>query len=237
MRLNQLLLELHSMEIYPPEPWDEYIGYFLESDQIRAYIREHQKAYQPSKDPAYSLTARIKSGKGVNQTEVDYSISPKIVTVGFLSDPELRGKMTLGIVSGAFDLLHLGHARYMHEAKGYFSERPNPKLCALTLSDKNITEKKGERTPIMNINERLEMIAGMAAVDYVIPLVEPDCLAALGRIKPDYFLKAGRDSSQGIVKREVDLVASYGGAVIILVPGSPCGGTTGKIIDKVLRGG
>jgi len=225
------------MGIYPPKLWDEYIGYFLESGKLREYIRENQEIYHPSEDPASSLTARIKSGKGVNQSEVDYSISPKIVSVDFLSDQEVRGKMTLGIVSGAFDLLHLGHARYMNEAKRYFRESPNPKLCAMTLSDKHIREKKGERTPIMNINERLEMIAGITAVDYVIPLREPDCLVALGSIKPDYFLKAGRDSSQGIVKREVDLVASYGGAVIILAPGSPCGGTTGKIIDRVLRGG
>lgn len=224
------------MRVYPPELWEEYIGYFVGSDQHRKYIMEHQETYQPPKDPSNSLTARIKSGKGVDPAEVDYSISPKIVSVDFLSDPEVRGKMTMGIVSGAFDLFHLGHARYMHEAKRYLQESPNPKLCALTLSDKHIRDKKGERTPIMNINERLEMIAGMTAVDYVIPLVEPDCLVALGSIKPDYFLKSGRDRLQGIVEREEDLVKSYGGSVIILPPGPPGGRTTGQIIDEVLRG-
>lgn len=236
MRLSQLLLELHSMGVYPPELWEEYIGYFVNNDQHREYIMEHQRTYLPSKDPSNSLTARIKRGKGADLVDVDPSISPKVVSVDYLSDPEVRSKMTLGIVSGSFDLLHLGHARYMDKSKEYFQGKPNPKLCALTLSDKHIREKKGERTPIMNINERLEMICGVECVDYAIVLKESNCLVTLAKLKPDYFLKAERDAIWGIVKQEEDLVESYGGSVVIFPKGPSGGRTTGQIIEKVLRG-
>lgn len=236
MNINQLLLELHGMGIYSVEEWEEYIGYFSSSDQHMRYIAKHQGTYHPPEDPSKSLTARIKRGKGVDIVDVDTSISPKVISIDYLSDPQIKDRITLGIVSGCFDLLHLGHARYMNKAKEYTQGQSNSKLCVLTLSDQNIREKKGERTPIMNINERLEMIGGIAAVDYVIPLVEPNCLAALEKIRPEYFLKAPKDKVQEIVNQEEEFVRSYGGSVVILPRGPPGGRTTGQIIDKVLSG-
>ncbi len=235
MRLNELLLEIKKFDVYSPEAWEEYISCFVNNKELRRYIEHHSGTYQPYEDPAKSLIPRIRRGRGADPADVDSSLAPKVVTIDDLSDPEVRTEITLGIVSGSFDLLHLGHVRYMLYAKKYLKDYHNPKLCALTLSDEHIRAKKGERTPIMNINERLKMICGVECIDYAIALEEPNCLVALGALRPEYFFKAQKDRADGIVNQETLLVESYGGSVIISPPGPPGGQSTGQIIQKVFE--
>ena len=102
----------------------------------------------------------------------------------------------------------------MHLVKQEMGSTPNFKLGVLVLLDKDISEKKGAARPILHINERLNMLSKIKAIDFVIPLEKPDCLDAINKIRPAYFFKEKRDiSDQDIVKREIDAVKSFGGTL------------------------
>ncbi len=229
MMFREIILCIRDLDFYTREQLEEYISYFEDADILKAYLREH------SKKENNKLLMRIKSRVGSNPVIPDYNASPKIVKLEYLLSKNIREGMTLGVVSGSFDLLHIGHLMGMVYSKHFLEQYKNPKLCALTLSDENIRAKKGETRPILNLNERLEMISNVGCVDYVIPLKEPNCLVALGKIKPDYFFKNTADKSQDIVRTEMDLVESYDGSVVIFPPEQGRGKSTTHIIGEVLE--
>jgi D-beta-D-heptose 7-phosphate kinase/D-beta-D-heptose 1-phosphate adenosyltransferase len=141
---------------------------------------------------------------------------------------------TLGVVSGAFDLLHLGHIRGIAFARSFLEQRPNPKLCAMTLSDEHIRAKKGPGRPILNLSERLDMLSHIRHVDYVLSLEAPDCLSALGQLRPDFFFKDAGDRAQSIVGQEMELVESVGGKVV-LFPESTRVTSTSELVETIAR--
>jgi bifunctional ADP-heptose synthase (sugar kinase/adenylyltransferase) len=77
------------------------------------------------------------------------------------------------------------------------------------------------------------MIAAVRFVDYVVPLHEPDCLAAIDRLRPDFFFKSDEDASQDIVRSEVELVRGLGGRVIGLPSLGPGRRSTTNMIEAV----
>ena len=227
VKLKEILFEIHNLKFYSPEEQHEYISYFSQKEEILRYITEQ------TRQTKNRILSRIKEGKGVTPIATDTSISNKITTSSHLSALRTTEKITLGIVSGCYDLLHLGHLRGLAYAKQLLERYPNPVLCALTLSDENIRIKKGDSRPILNLNERLEMICGVACVDYVIPLEEPNCLAVLETVKPDYFFKAERDTEQDIVRQEIGLVESSGGKVVVFPPDSGRSISTTEMIEAI----
>ncbi|MBU2592013.1 MAG: hypothetical protein ABH867_00535 [Patescibacteria group bacterium] len=237
MKLKEILLGVRNLDLYTPEEWQEYISYFSSSNEILSYIAEQSANPQVPRDLSKSLLLRIKGGKGATSIPIDIGTSDKITDSNYLANPEVRARITLGIVSGCYDLLHLRHIRSVIYAKQFLRQYEHPRLCVLILSDENIGTKKGNSRPILNINERLEMICGINCVDYVIPLREPNCLTVLEKVKPDYFFKARKDNAQAIVKQEIDLVESCGGRVVIFPPASGRSFSTTKIIETVLKGG
>ncbi|MFH1586017.1 MAG: hypothetical protein ABIB79_04575, partial [archaeon] len=120
MNLKQILLEIKNLNVYSPEEWEEYIGYFLHSGDLAKYIVEESTHYQSPGDTSRSLISRILDNRGAEPQKVDTTISAKIVNTDYLS--QLRDKKILGIVSGAYDLLHLGHIRSMVYAKQYLEQ-------------------------------------------------------------------------------------------------------------------
>jgi thymidylate kinase len=86
----------------------------------------------------------------------------------------------------------------------------------MTLSDAAIREKKGPTRPVLNLNERLALLAAVRCVDYVVPLKQADGLHALERLQPEWFFKSPADLAQASVRDEIDLVARLGGAVSFL---------------------
>lgn len=229
MNLTDWLSEIKNLDAYLPAEWQEYVGYFAQAQPA-----ECENQQQPAQPPSKSLAERIKCRKGAAPATPNMAISPKIVNADYLCGPELRSGITLGVVSGCYDLLHLGHVRSMFYAKKFLGFFPHPRLCALTLSDETIRDKKGAARPILDLNERLEMLCGVACVDYVIPLKEPNCLKVLEKTKPDYFFKATSDDMQGIVKMEVDLVESHNGAVVYFYGLQHRRMSTSSLIDMVL---
>ncbi len=227
MGIREIIRDIKHLSVYTPEQFAEYLGYFRQKDDILRYLQQASVTDN-------EIERRIQLRTGATPVEPDYSLSGRVTQANLLTT--LRKSATLGIVSGCFDLLHLGHTRCMAYAKQFLGRYPNPLLVALALSDANIRVKKGESRPVLNINERLEIVCNVECVDYAIPLEEPNCLAVLEKLKPNYFFKANADRSQEIVRREMELVESYGGKVEVF-PHRPDAGvkSTTKMIESVVE--
>ena len=113
------------------------------------------------------------------------------------------------LANGTFDLLHVGHVRYLHAAKAL-----GGKLVVAVNSDESTRALKGEGRPLMPAAERAEILAAMADVDAVVIFSEPDVRALIREIRPDIHAK-GTDYAADTVP-ERDVVREYGGRVEIV---------------------
>jgi D-glycero-beta-D-manno-heptose 1-phosphate adenylyltransferase len=113
------------------------------------------------------------------------------------------------LANGNFDLLHVGHVRYMRGAKAL-----GGKLVVAINSDQSVRALKGEGRPIMPEQERAEIVSALADVDAVIVFPELDVRSIIREIRPDIHAK-GTDYSADTVP-ERDVVAECGGRVAIV---------------------
>jgi rfaE bifunctional protein nucleotidyltransferase chain/domain len=113
------------------------------------------------------------------------------------------------LANGTFDLLHVGHIRYLHAAK-----QLGGRLVVAVNSDESTHALKGEGRPIMPAEERAEILAALADVDAVVIFSEPDVRAIIREIRPDIHAK-GTDYTADTVP-EADEVRAYGGRVAIV---------------------
>jgi rfaE bifunctional protein nucleotidyltransferase chain/domain len=139
-----------------------------------------------------------------------------------------RGGERIVLANGNFDLLHVGHVRYLHGAKEL-----GGKLVVAINSDQSVRALKGEGRPVMPAEERAEIIAALADVDAVVIFSELDVRALIREIRPDIQAK-GTDYTADTVP-ERDAVAEYGGRVAIV--GDPKAHSTSEIIRSRLRPG
>ena len=128
--------------------------------------------------------------------------------------------------NGCFDILHAGHVRYLTAARS--------KGDALVLglnSDVSVKSIKPENRPIVSQDQRAEVLAGLACVDYITIFDETDPLALIQTIKPDVLIKGADWKETDIIGS--DVVKSYGGKVIRIevVPGI----STSRIIQRILK--
>jgi len=113
------------------------------------------------------------------------------------------------LANGAFDLLHVGHVRYLRGANAL-----GGKLVVAINSDESVRALKGEGRPVMPEQERAEIVAALAGVDAVVIFPELDVRALIREIRPDIQAK-GTDYTEDSVP-ERDTVAEYGGRVAIV---------------------
>jgi D-glycero-beta-D-manno-heptose 1-phosphate adenylyltransferase len=116
-------------------------------------------------------------------------------------------KVTLA--NGCFDLLHVGHVRYLHAAK-----QLGGRLVVGLNSDESVQRLKGPGRPLMPENERAEILAALQDVDAVVVFSEPDVRTLIREIRPDVQAK-GTDYTADTVP-EGDVVREYGGRVEIV---------------------
>ena len=116
-------------------------------------------------------------------------------------------KITLA--NGCFDLLHVGHVRYLHAAK-QLGER----LIVAINSDDSVRKLKGEGRPIMPAAERAEILAALADVDAVVIFSEPDVRALVREIRPNIHAKGTDYTAESVPER--DTVIECGGRVEIV---------------------
>ena len=120
-----------------------------------------------------------------------------------------RAGNSITLANGCFDLLHVGHVRYLHAAKAL-----GGKLIVAVNSDDSVRRLKGEGRPLMPAEERAEILAALADVDAVIVFSEPDVRALIREIRPDVQAK-GTDYTAATVP-ERDAVIECGGRVEIV---------------------
>lgn len=126
--------------------------------------------------------------------------------------------------NGCFDLLHRGHVHILREARAC-----GDLLIVGINSDRSVKSIKGPSRPILPQTDRVELIAAMEMVDYVVLFDESDPYQVIAAIKPTVLAKGGDWSAEKIVG--ADIVAQNGGrvAVIPYLPGS----STTEIIERI----
>jgi len=132
------------------------------------------------------------------------------------------------LANGCFDLLHVGHVRYLGGAKAL-----GGKLIVALNSDASVRQIKGDGRPLMPADERAEIVAALANVDAVIVFDEPDVRALIREIHPEIQAK-GTDYTRDTVP-ERDEVRSYGGRVEIV--GDPKDHSTSEFLGQLRTSG
>jgi len=142
-----------------------------------------------------------------------------------LEDMKKKGKRIV-FTNGCFDLLHVGHIRYLEEAKGF-----GDILVVGMNGDRSVRNLKGPERPILPEEERAEILSGLGCVDYVTLFDEPDPFQLISVLKPHTLVKGGDWTRETTVGREV--VEESGGEIVILpfVQGS----STSNIIQTILK--
>jgi len=125
------------------------------------------------------------------------------------------------LANGNFDLLHVGHVRYLQGAKAL-----GGKLVVAINSDDSVRALKGEGRPVMPEHERAEIVAALADVDAVVVFPELDVHAIIREIRPDVQAKGTDYTADSVPER--DTVAEYGGRVEIV--GDPKDHSTSEIL-------
>ena len=136
--------------------------------------------------------------------------------------------------NGLFDLLHVGHLRYLRQARAL-----GDVLIVGLNSDSSAREFKGPTHPIVPLNERAELLAALEPVDYVVVFDEPTAERLVDLLRPDILVKGGdyvaRPTGRSCEKvpAEARVVCAYGGEVKIL-PYSK-GQSTSELVRKILK--
>jgi rfaE bifunctional protein nucleotidyltransferase chain/domain len=136
-----------------------------------------------------------------------------------------RAGERITLANGTFDLLHVGHVRYLRGAKAL-----GGRLVVAINSDESVRALKGEGRPIMPAEERAEIVAALADVDVVIIFPELDVRAIIREIRPDIQAKGTDYTADSVPER--DAVTEYGGRVEIV--GDPKDHSTTEIIRSQL---
>lgn len=156
-------------------------------------------------------------------------IEEKIKNVSLLqviiNNLKSQGK-TIAFTNGCFDLLHVGHVKYLEQAKAAADY-----LIVALNSDQSVKKLKGGKRPIIPQEERAAVIAALESVDYVTVFNELDPLRCIMALKPDILVKGGDWKKEEVVGK--DAVESSGGRVVI-VPYVE-GWSTKSIIEKMRK--
>jgi rfaE bifunctional protein nucleotidyltransferase chain/domain len=132
----------------------------------------------------------------------------------------------LVFTNGCFDLLHPGHVRYLARARAL-----GDRLVVAVNTDASVAKLKGRGRPLVPLDERMEVLAALEVVDYVLSFEEETPARVIREIVPDVLVKGGDWPKEKIVGR--DTVESVGGKVLSL-PFAP-GYSTTNIIDRIVK--
>ena len=133
---------------------------------------------------------------------------------------------TIAFANGCFDVLHVGHIRYLQDAA-----KQADVLVVGVNGDDSVRELKGEGRPVMPASERAEIIAAIDGVDYVTIFDERSPARLLGALKPDVHCKGTDYTADSVPER--DVVRAYGGRVAIV--GDAKEHSTSKLLEKLRK--
>src|SRR6266849_7930507 len=130
------------------------------------------------------------------------------------------------LANGCFDLLHVGHIRYLEGAR-----REGEVLVVGVNSDASERVLKGDARPILPQQARAELVAALAAVDYVVVFDEPNVEALLTAIRPDVHAKGTDYTAETVPERK--LAAQLG--IRIAIVGDPKQHSTQELLARLSR--
>lgn len=133
---------------------------------------------------------------------------------------------TIAFANGGFDLLHVGHVRYLEAAR-----READRLIVAVNDDRSIQGLKGPSRPVLSEADRAELVAALRAVDYVVIFPEPTVTPLLELLKPDVHCKGTDYTVETVPER--DTVRSYGGRIAIV--GDPKDHSTSDLLTRLKR--
>jgi len=155
------------------------------------------------------------------------TVSDKVKSLSNLCTIAIQARengKTLVFTNGCFDILHRGHVHVLRQAKAQ-----GDLLIVGINSDRSIKAIKGPNRPIMAETDRIELIAALEMVDYVVVYDEPDPYKLIAAIKPNVLVKGGDWSADKI--SGADIVERNGGRVAV-IPYLP-GFSTTEIIERI----
>ncbi len=142
---------------------------------------------------------------------------------GAVARERAAGK-SIAFANGCFDVLHVGHVRYLQDAA-----RQADVLIVAVNGDESVRALKGEGRPVMDEAERAELISAIRGVSYVTIFREQSPARLLGTLRPDFHCK-GTDYTPDSVP-EAEVVLAYGGRVVIV--GDPKDHSTTEVLKRM----
>ena len=142
-----------------------------------------------------------------------------------VSEDRAAGR-TIAFANGCFDLLHVGHIRYLEAA----AEEADRLIVAIN-DDDSVRRLKGAGRPILSASDRAELVAALRCADYVVIFSEPTVGPLLEVLRPDVHCK-GTDYTVDTVP-ERDVVKAYGGRIAIV--GDPKAHSTRDLLARIER--
>jgi D-beta-D-heptose 7-phosphate kinase/D-beta-D-heptose 1-phosphate adenosyltransferase len=150
-------------------------------------------------------------------------VTPRAVTTAVRAAQRHRRRVVF--TNGCFDLLHVGHIRYLERAK-----RLGDLLVVAVNTDRSVRRIKGRRRPIVPQAQRAEVVAALGCVDYVVLFSTPTPQPLIARVRPDILVK-GADWPVNRIAGKAEVEAAGGRVKTIpLTPGS----STTKLIKRIL---
>ncbi len=140
--------------------------------------------------------------------------------------PNLLAGKKVVLANGCFDILHVGHLRYLEGARAL-----GDVLVVAINSDKSMRVIKDPGRPILSQNDRIALVSALRCVDYVVVFDEPDAGRVLDVLRPAIHAKGTDYTEQTVPER--DKVMEYGGAVRIA--GDAKNHSTRDIIERILE--
>jgi rfaE bifunctional protein nucleotidyltransferase chain/domain len=140
---------------------------------------------------------------------------------------ERAGGLTIAFANGCFDVLHVGHVRYLQGAAAEAD-----RLVVAVNDDRSVRELKGPGRPILTAADRAELVAALRGVDFVVVFGDRTVERLLLAIKPDVHCKGTDYTDDSVPERAT--VAAYGGRTAIV--GDPKAHSTRDLIARLSRG-
>ena len=143
--------------------------------------------------------------------------------INIVKEGQKEGK-TFVVTNGCFDILHVGHARYLQKTKTYADYS-----IVMLNSDVSVKSIKGENRPINNENDRAELLSALSCVDYVVLFNEKSPAKLLEDIKPDIYTKGADYTLDTLPERDIVLRNNIKVEFIEFVQGK----STTNVINKI----
>ncbi len=143
--------------------------------------------------------------------------------MGLVSAARSRGERIV-MTNGCFDIIHPGHIAYLRAARAL-----GDRLIVAVNSDDSVRRLKGPERPVNTLEDRMDVLAGIDGVDWVVPFTEDTPQRLIGRILPDILVKGGDYKPEDIAGYKE--VTEHCGEVKVLCFKDSC--STTKIINKI----